>query len=193
MADKQNNIFFQFNEQEMLNLQDPNKYNLNFRQAILYKILAVTYKASRDRQGTYISNQRIAKLLTVTTRTVSDDIKQLSDLGLISITNNTKQHKRYIKVHTSKDLKKYSIDSMVKGIIEILKKHVKDSYSDDYISFAENERLKQQIKMAIEQDGTSNKLASYIHKHHDDFLDEDSICCWFDEHYPLAEDDDLPF
>lgn len=31
MADKQNNIFFQFNEQEMLNLQDPNKYNLNFR------------------------------------------------------------------------------------------------------------------------------------------------------------------
>ena len=27
----------------------------------------------------------------------------------------------------------------------------------------------------------------------DDFLDEDSICCWFDEHYPLAEDDDLPF
>lgn len=47
--------------------------------------------------------------------------------------------------------------------------------------------------MAIEQDGTSNKLASYIHKNHDDFLDEDSICCWFDEHYPLAEDDDLPF
>lgn len=59
MADKQNNIFFQFNEQELLNLQDPNKYNLNFRQAILYKILAVTYEASRDRQGTYISNQRM--------------------------------------------------------------------------------------------------------------------------------------
>lgn len=85
---------FEFDEGEMLLLQA--EYDLNHRQAELYKILEADYLAGKSKPQTCITNKRLANLLTVTTRTISDDIKRLSDLGLVRITNNDTDYKREI-------------------------------------------------------------------------------------------------
>ncbi|MCZ3947203.1 hypothetical protein L2475_02330 [Lactobacillus gasseri] len=85
---------FEFDEGEMLLLQS--EYDLNHRQAELYKILEADYLAGISEPRTCITNRRLANLLTVTTRTISDDVKQLSDLGLVRITNNDTEYKRKI-------------------------------------------------------------------------------------------------
>lgn len=85
---------FEFDEGEMLLLQA--EYDLNHRQAELYKILEADYLAGKSKPQTCITNKRLANLLTATTRTISDDIKRLSDLGLVRITNNDTDYKREI-------------------------------------------------------------------------------------------------
>lgn len=75
----------------MLLLQS--EYDLNHRQAELYKILEADYLAGKSKPQTCITNRRLANLLTVTTRTISDDVKRLSDLGLVRITNNDTEYK----------------------------------------------------------------------------------------------------
>ncbi|AXQ20298.1 winged helix-turn-helix domain-containing protein [Lactobacillus johnsonii] len=170
-------IHFTGYEHQILSWKD-----LNTGECFTLLILQQLSEVSKDPRGTYITNERLSKILHCNPSTASGYISKLKQKGYIVKITRVGATGRYIKTRSiNHRTKTYTTDEQVKGIMKYVNTLLDNNpHNKDEIEEVDD-TYRDAFSNAIAYFKGSDNLKEYINDHVDTFNDIDILDDWLED------------